>query len=114
MRPGVEAKAHSGSNERLAITPRMESESSPVQPAKVRTAAEPRPKFESTPIVPVRHKEVVVEPGQVITVVRVEKGSDANEYRKVVRKYSGTFYFKDGASCSQNTYEREALAVAGE
>ena len=112
--PAVEAKVLSGGDERIAVAPRMESENSTVQPAKVRSATEPRPKFEETTALPVRHKEVVVEPGQVITVVRVEQGNNANEYRKVVRKYSGTFYFKDGSSCSQTTYEREALAVAGE
>lgn len=98
----------------MALAPRLENEASPIQPANVRIAIEARPKFESTPVVPVRHKDVVVEPNQVITVVRVEQGENANEYRKVVRKYSGTFYFKDGSSCSQSTYEREALAVAGE
>ena len=58
----------------------------------------------------VRHQEVIVESNQVITVVRMQVNDEVTEYRKVFRKYSGTFYFKDGRSCSRLTYESEALA----
>lgn len=112
-RPTHLADPTQGKDERGSTAPRMVQEASPVQYAAVRTASEPRPKFEAAPSVPVRHKDVVVEPGQVITVVRVEQDGVANEYRKVVRKYSGTYYFKDGSSCSRDTYEREALTEAG-
>jgi hypothetical protein len=109
-RPAVAADPVSGSDARVAYAPRTVEERSPVRPAEVHAISEPRPKFEPTPVVPLRTKDVLVEPGQVVTVVRVETGDLANEYRKVVRKYSGTYYFKDGNSCSQITWEREALA----
>lgn len=108
--PAVAADPVSGSDARLAYAPHTGQESSPVRPAEVRAMREPRPKFEPPPMSPVRTKDVLVEPNQVVTVVRVEAGDLANEYRKVVRKYSGTYYFKDGNSCSQTTWEREALA----
>lgn len=99
-----------GSDQRTPTEPRMAEEVSPVLPAQVYAAAEPRPKFEATPVVRVRHQDVIVEPNQVITVVRMQVDNEVTEYRKVIRKYSGTYYFKDGKSCSRLTYESEALA----
>lgn len=90
--------------------PRSGQEASPVQAAKVREATEPKPKFEATAMYRTRKQDVIVEPNQVITVVRMQENDVVTEYRKVIRKYSGTFYFKDGRSCSQRTYESEALA----
>ena len=89
---------------------RIAEERSPIQPAIARASVEPRPKFEASPIATIRHQDVIVEPNQVVTVVRLERGPTQTEYRKVIRKYSGTFYFKDGSSCSRSTYESEALA----
>lgn len=103
-------KPTEGVDTRPASEPRMGQEPSPVQPALAHTSTEPRPKFEATPLVTVRHKDVIVEPGQVITVVRLEQGDTSTEYRKVVRKYSGVYYFKNGTSCSRFIYENEALA----
>jgi hypothetical protein len=99
-----------GSDVRQVSTPRVVTEESPVEPAQAHVATEPKPKFEPTPVVRSRHQDVIVEPNQVITVIRLETGTDSTEYRKVIRKYSGTYYFKNGASCSRQTYEREALA----
>ncbi len=106
------SKPIEGSERRSSPPPRMEQEPSPVQVALAHASSEPRPKFEATPVVTVRQKDVIVEPGQVVTVVRVEQGSSSTEYRKVVRKYSGVFYFKNGASCSRFIYEQEALVEA--
>ena len=88
----------------------MGQEPSPEQPALAHAAAEPRPKFEATTSVVVRHQDVIVEPNQVVTVVRLEQGNGSTEYRRVARKYSGIFYFKNGESCSRLIYENEALA----
>jgi hypothetical protein len=88
-------------------------ESSRVEAANAHVAFEPRPKYRPEANGPVRHEQLLVEPNQVITVVRLEKPDGSIEYRKVVRKYSGTFYFKDGTSCSEFTYESEALAESG-
>lgn len=78
--------------------------------APVVAMSEARPKFEETKAEVVRHEELIVEPNQVVMVVKVEQGEKRDEYRKVTRKYSGTFYFKNGESCTQRTYESEALA----
>lgn len=99
-----------GTDQRMASNPRMVTEKSPVEPAQAHVGHEPRPKFEPTPVTQVRHQDVIVEPNQVITVVRFEEGEVTTEYRKVIRKYSGTYYFKDGQSCSRIIYENEALA----
>ncbi len=104
------AKPHEASEIRSPSAPRIAEERSPIEPALARVSEEPRPKFEATPITIVRHQDVIVEPNQVVTVVRLERGSTQTEYRKVIRKYSGTFYFKDGSSCTRSTYESEALA----
>lgn len=104
------AKPRENSETRDPSIPRMAEERSPVQAATAHASEEPRPKFEATPIFTVRHQDVIVEPNQVVTVVRLERGDTQTEYRKVIRKYSGTFYFKDGSSCSRSIYEAEALA----
>jgi hypothetical protein len=100
----------SGADNRNPTTPRVAEERSPVQPAQMHASVEPRPKFEASPLARTRQQDVIVEPNQVITVVRMEENNIVTEYRKVIRKYSGTYYFKDGKSCSQLTYESGALA----
>ncbi|MEO5585915.1 MAG: hypothetical protein ABIQ75_10705 [Flavobacteriales bacterium] len=104
------SKPRESSEARNASVPRIAEERSPIQPALAHASEEPRPKFEATPIFTVRHQDVIVEPNQVVTVVRLERGATQTEYRKVIRKYSGTFYFKDGSSCTRSIYESEALA----
>lgn len=88
-------------------------EASRVQVAKAHGLQEPRPKFEPAATPLVRHQDVIVNPNEVVTVIKLEQGPVVNEYRRVVRKYSGVFYFKNGRSCSQLTYEQEALAEVG-
>ena len=104
------AKPREGADQRKYLAPRMEEEPSRVQAAVARTGAEPRPKFESTPTVVVRHHDVIVQPNEVVTIIKLQQGEQSTEYRRVARKYSGVFYFKDGKSCSKLTYENEALA----
>lgn len=57
-----------------------------------------------------RQEELVVEPTKVMTIIRLAQGEVTHEYRRVVHKWGGTFYFKNGESCSQQTYEHEALS----
>ncbi|MBZ0206966.1 MAG: hypothetical protein K8H89_11625 [Flavobacteriales bacterium] len=106
----VIAKPVEGSEQRKPNAPRMVQEPSRVEQAMVRESEEPRPKYEITPMAVVRHHDVIVEPNEVITVIKLEKGDVTTEYRRVSRKYSGVFYFKNGTSCTQLTYENEALA----
>lgn len=110
MNPTTLAMPHMGNDTRPPSAPRTGLDANNAQAAVPRTASEPRPKFDQPPVHVVRHKDVIVQPDQVITIVRVEREGMMNEYRRVSRKYSGVFYFKDGASCSQLTYEQEALA----
>ncbi len=104
------AAPSTGSDTRPSSNPRAGMDPSTVQAAIPRTASEPRPKFDQPPVHVIRRHDVIVQPDQVVTIVRVERDGQTNEYRRVSRKYSGVFYFKDGASCSQLIYEQEALA----
>lgn len=70
----------------------------------------PKPKFSSPPVAATRTTDVIVGKNEVVTVIQVQRGEERNEYRRVARKYSGTYYFKNGRSISQFLYEREALA----
>lgn len=72
--------------------------------------SEARPKYEEPAVEITRNEQLIVEPNEVITVIELDNGRTRTEYRKVVRKYGTTFYFKDGQSCSKLTYENEALA----
>ncbi|HMN05994.1 MAG TPA: hypothetical protein PKD45_09720 [Flavobacteriales bacterium] len=112
-KPAVAAvvpKPSEGADPRRGSAPQYGYEPSRVQPALARTGEEPRPKFEPAVVPVIREQDVIVQPNEVVTIVRVQRGDEVTEYRRVARKYSGTFYFKDGASCSQLTYEQEALA----
>jgi hypothetical protein len=113
-RPTVSAEVNRGSDQRNVAIPGNGVETSHVETANVHMGIEPRPKFASTSATPVRHKELIVEPNQVVVVVRVEEPQHTVEYKKVVRKYGGTYYFKDGISCTKLTYDSEALADAGQ
>ncbi len=106
----LRSKVIEGSDTRHGGQPVQAVEASRIRPAKTNQASEARPKFEATPVVPARHQALIVEPNQVITVIQVKRGAEQEEYRKVVRKYSGTFYFKNGESCTKVIFESEALA----
>ncbi|MBK8497994.1 MAG: hypothetical protein IPL52_04050 [Flavobacteriales bacterium] len=57
-----------------------------------------------------RSEDLVVDGGKVTTIVRLESEGKTTEYRRVYHKWGGVFYFKDGATCTQQVYEKEALA----
>ncbi len=107
---GTLMKPTEGQDQRRSAAPRMENEPSRVQVATPRVGVEPRPKFEPTPVTVVRQHDVIVQPNEVVTIIKLQQGDVNTEYRRVVRKYSGVFYFKNGTSCSQLIYESEALA----
>lgn len=56
----------------------------------------------------IRHEELLVEPTKVVTIVKLERAGTITEYRKVLHKWGGTFYFKNGEPCSQLAYDSEA------
>lgn len=99
-----------GSDQRRSLSPVVGHDPSPVQPARPRSAEEARPVAEHVHIPVVRHQDVIVQNNEVITVIQIGRGEEMTEYRRVARKYSGIYYFKNGKSCSQLTYEQEALA----
>ncbi len=103
-------KANTGADERRPVAPRMEEEESPVRKAAAVERSEQRPEEVEAKVEVVRDEELIVEPGQVVTLITLATDAQKNEYRKVVRKYGGTFYFKNGQPCSQLIYESEALA----
>jgi hypothetical protein len=86
------------------------NEESPIRPAATVLKEEERPEARPVIVESVREEELIVEPNQVITLIKLATDAQKNEYRKVVRKYGGTFYFKNGLPCSQLLYESEALA----
>jgi len=107
---GLAAKSHDGSEPRRSAAPRQAAEASPVRKAAPVAKAEERPAKRATADEVVREEELIVEPNQVVTVVRLGTDAQKAEYRKVVRKYGATHYFKNGQPCTQLVYEREAHA----
>lgn len=105
--PTTVAVPHAGEDHRRSTRPVM-GEDGPPPPQSLRSD---RHGFPEKPLrAPVRHEELVVEPNKVMTVVRLEHEQGATEYRRVVHKWGAVFYFKNGESCTQQVYEREALA----
>jgi hypothetical protein len=91
-------------------------ESSRVALAKVNTDSENRPIEENEEPVVVREEELVVETNSVTTVIRLAVEERVDEYRRVVHKWGGSYYFKNGEACTQEVYQREARttdAIAG-
>lgn len=110
VRNYTDAKLNEDVVARRADGHRMAEEPSPVERARTLEAQEPMPKFNPTEPVVIRHEELIVDKAQVVTMIRLDDGERVTEYKKVVRKYGGTFYFKNGSSCSKLIYELEALA----
>jgi flagellar biosynthesis GTPase FlhF len=99
-----------GSDGRRALKANAGQDENPIRSAEPVLKEEERPEERLAVVEPVREEELIVEPNQVITLIKLETDAQKNEYRKVVRKYGGTFYFKNGLPCSQLLYESEALA----
>jgi len=104
------ARPKEGTDGRRVLTANEGQEESPIRPAQAIAKEEQRPTDRPVVVEVVRQEELIVEPNQVVTSIKLETDAQKNEYRKVVRKYGGTFYFKNGLPCSQLVYESEALA----
>jgi len=104
------AKPHEGDDDRKGLKASTAQEEIPVRPAQAVMKEEQRPEVVAVVADKVRKEELIVEPNQVVTRIELQTDAQKNEYRKVVRKYGGTFYFKNGQPCSQLIYESEALA----
>jgi flagellar biosynthesis GTPase FlhF len=106
----TDARPTEGSDGRRSLKANEGNEESPIRPAAPVLKEEERPEARPVIVESVREEELIVEPNQVITLIKLATDAQKNEYRKVVRKYGGTFYFKNGLPCSQLLYESEALA----
>lgn len=98
------SKAVEGSDVRRTASPMVQEEASRVQRARVNTGEEVRPvDAVEVPEVLV-DQQTIVEPKQVISIITVTQGSTVTEYRKVTYKWGGQYFFKNGATCSQEVF----------
>ncbi len=56
-----------------------------------------------------RSEELVVEQLRVTRIVRYLHKDKVTEFRRVTSKYGPVYYFKDGESCTQRTYEQGVM-----
>ncbi len=95
-RNALSSKANVGEDGRRSIQPVVKQEERPV--------------VEEVVVEEVRNEELLVEPSRVTTVVKVTKGAHTDEYRKVTHKFGGQYYFKNGATCTKEIYDKEGAA----
>lgn len=106
----VASKATTGEDGRRSVPPVVQDENSRVERAKMNANEESRP-AESVDVPEVHmDQETLVEPSRVTTIVKVTIGNDVDEYRKVIHKWGGLFYFKNGATCTAEIYQRGTQA----
>ena len=110
VRNSLASKPNSGEDARRAAAPVMNEEASPVARAIPAEGAEEMPEEIVEETVTNRTEDLVVDAGKVTTIVKLETEGKTTEYRRVYHKWGGVFYFKDGATCTQQMYEREAQA----
>ncbi|MCB9170167.1 MAG: hypothetical protein H6594_07445 [Flavobacteriales bacterium] len=107
---GLTADVNVGEDGRRVDQATAGDEDSPVRPARADPGAEERP---TVPVIVeevVRDEELQVEPNSLTTRITLTQGGVATEYERIVHKWGGVFYFKNGASCTREIYEKEALA----
>lgn len=104
LKPAPRSKPHS--DPKLA---QVHSESVPRRTTKAIAEEETKPVEEKVATWTDRKEELIVEPNKVMTVVKITEGEVITEYRKVIHKWGSTFYFKNGAACTQLIYETEAF-----
>lgn len=104
------ATAYEDGDQRRSPAPVLVVEGSPVAKAKPVMVTDDARFPERIATATVRNEELIIEPTKVMTVIRLEQGSSTVEYRKVIHKWGGTFYFKNGEACTQQVYEVEALS----
>ncbi|MBL7954700.1 MAG: hypothetical protein JNJ91_06650 [Flavobacteriales bacterium] len=109
------SKATTGEDQRRTITPVVEEEASRMAKARTNVQEERRPEEEVVEAQVEMEQQTLVEPSRVTTVVTVKKGDTVDEYRKVIHKWGGLFYFKNGETCTQEAFQRgtQAEQLAG-
>jgi len=111
-RNALAARVVEGEDGRRPQAPVVGEEGSPVRPAQAQHGTEERPE-EAVPVAAtVREEQLVVEPNKVMTVIRLEREGVSTEFKRIVHKWGGIYYFKNGDSCTREVYESEALATA--
>ena len=111
VRNELKAEATAGSDTRRTFQVRSGEEESRMADAETRDPGPEEPEL-AQPMVQdvVRTEDLVVGPNQVVTTILLESERERHEYKRIVHKWGGTFYFKDGAAITREIYEREALA----
>ena len=102
------SKTNAGEDSRRSVPMGMAQEDSPIAMAKVNMKEEDRVEEPIEQPELVRNEELLVESNRVTTVLKVTIGDRADEYRKVVHKWGGQYYFKNGITCSQLQYDTVA------
>ncbi len=109
-KPMFATKPVTGEDGRRTAAPVMAEETPRVAKAIPKEGAEERPAPVLEETVVDRTEDLLVEKGKVTTIVKLETAGVVTEYRKVYHKWGGVFFFKNGATCTQQVFENEALA----
>lgn len=51
------------------------------------------------------YEQLIVEPRRVTTVIRLVDNGHTTEYRRVAHAYGAVFFFRNGESCAEGTFE---------
>ncbi len=103
------SKAVTGEDGRRNSPVIVMEEPSRIALAKTNVKEEERPVAEDDQPELVRNEEVLIEPSRVTAIVTMSVGDHTDEYRKVTHKFGAQYYFKNGATCTQEVYQRETL-----
>ena len=103
------AKPVEGGDQRRSSEPVIMEEEPRMAQAKAALGDEQAPDPNAADTEVTRQEELVVDVNKVTTVVRLESEGTIMEYRKVVHRWGGVFYFKNGDACSQLVYSSEAF-----
>ncbi|MFT3885274.1 MAG: hypothetical protein QM724_07545 [Flavobacteriales bacterium] len=87
----------------------VEVERDPVPEAPRASASSPAPSATAM-VEPVidgveRQEQLIVEPLRVTTIIRLTQKGHTTEYRRVAHAYGAVFFFRNGGSCSERTFE---------
>ena len=96
-----------GEEQRRSIRPVTGDESGSIGDPALRTGADADAALQE--LEAERQEELLEEPNKVTKVIRLTRGEQTTEYRKVIHKWGAVYYFKNGSACSQQTYETEAM-----
>ena len=105
------AGLHEGEDARRSVGVNEMSEEPRIAPALPNTMEESPVVAEAIEPKVNRKEELIVEPNQVVTVIKLWTDAQKAEYKKIVHKYGAVFYFKNGQACSKELYQQEALAT---